>query len=86
MKAHSETIVFIILSKILYINIFVAFSTYCLFLFRFYYYGSTRGQKNKSSQKAEPLTPRPLLPSQRALGGDTRLGPSPVPPKVSVLS
>ena len=35
---------------------------------KYYYYGSTRGQK-KSSQKPperETLTPRPLLPSQRA--------------------
>ncbi|XP_023338915.1 uncharacterized protein LOC111709480 [Eurytemora carolleeae] len=46
---------------------------------KFYYYGSTRGQK-KSSHK-ETLTPRPLLPSQRVLGGETRLGPSPLPPK-----
>ena len=51
-------------------------------LFRFYYYGSTRNQK-KSSQK-EALTPRPLLPSQRALqGAETNTSrPSPVPPKV----
>jgi len=55
---------------------------------KFYYYGSTRGQK-KSSQK-EALTPRPLLPSQRTLGGDTRLtglaGPSPQPAKVAVAA
>ena len=51
---------------------------------KFYYYGSTRGQKKSTSQKegAAALTPRPLLPSQRALGCETRLGPSPTPPKV----
>jgi len=51
---------------------------------KYYYYGSTRGQK-KSSQppkEKETLTPRPLLPSQR--NQDPRLGPSPTPPlKVS---
>jgi len=51
---------------------------------KYYYYGSTRGQK-KSSQppkEKETLTPRPLLPSQR--NQDSRLGPSPTPPvKVS---
>ena len=46
---------------------------------KYYYYGSTRGQK-KSSQKPaerETLTPRPLLPSQRA---ESRTGPIATPP------
>ena len=45
---------------------------------KFYYYGSTRGQK-MSGQKPperETLTPRPLLPSQRT---ESRTGPSPAP-------
>jgi hypothetical protein len=58
------------------------------YLCRFYYYGSTRGQKKTTASQKEGeeggggggLTPRPLLPSQRVLGGDTRLGPSPTPP------
>merc|ERR550519_2880323 len=48
---------------------------------KFYYYGSTRGQK-KSSHKDVPLKPRPLLPSQRSLA-DPRVQGSPTPARVA---
>ena len=43
---------------------------------KYYYYGSSKGQKNAGAK--ETLTPRPLLPSQRSR--DPRFGPSPTPP------
>ena len=43
---------------------------------KYYYYGSSKGQKNAGAK--ETLTPRPLLPSQR--NRDPRFGPSPTPP------
>ena len=52
---------------------------------KYYYYGSTRGQK-KSSQKPaerETLTPRPLLPSQRA-GSRAENHPPTAPPSRAV--
>ena len=45
---------------------------------KYYYYGSSKGQKNAGAK--ETLTPRPLLPSQRSR--DPRFGPSPTPPTV----
>ena len=46
---------------------------------KYYYYGSSKGQKNAGAK--ETLTPRPLLPSQRSR--DPRFGPSPTPPTAS---
>ena len=46
---------------------------------KYYYYGSSKGQKNSGLKENQTLTPRPLLPSQR----NPRLGPSPTPPTAS---
>ena len=43
---------------------------------KYYYYGSSKGQKNSGLKENQTLTPRPLLPSQR----NPRTGPSPTPP------
>ena len=43
---------------------------------KYYYYGSSKGQKNSGLKENQTLTPRPLLPSQR----HPRSGPSPTPP------
>ena len=43
---------------------------------KYYYYGSSKGQKNSDAPRNQTLTPRPLLPSQR----NPRSGPSPTPP------
>ena len=47
---------------------------------KYYYYGSSKGQKNAGGLKEnQTLTPRPLLPSQR----NPRSGPSPTPPSTT---